>query len=110
MYPGAPELCDNLDNDCDGENEETINLLDDENNCGACGNICVFPNATPVCASGICTMGACDPGFLDANNDDVDGCEIDLNSGNFCYIGGMLYPSGRTIRMWNASYVIPQRI
>lgn len=34
------ERCDSVDNNCNGAIDENFNLLTDQNNCGACGNVC----------------------------------------------------------------------
>lgn len=54
-------------------------IATDPNNCGACGNVCTFPNAVGFCIGGVCGM-TCDPGFADCNNNMTDGCEVDLQS------------------------------
>jgi hypothetical protein len=47
------ELCNGLDDDCDGKADNGFDLLGDEQNCGQCGNHCnVGPNRT--CCSGTC--------------------------------------------------------
>ncbi|HLD07063.1 MAG TPA: MopE-related protein [Candidatus Nanoarchaeia archaeon] len=59
------ELCDGMDNDCDGQVDENVNLGTDPNNCGSCNNVCV---ANAVCEAGQCVAAAvcgdsiCQPG------------------------------------------------
>jgi hypothetical protein len=48
--------------------------------CGACDAACPTPERTlAVCGAGVCGT-RCEAGFGDCNNDEVDGCEIDLES------------------------------
>ena len=47
----ADEICDELDNDCDGENDEDFDLESDSENCGECFNACEEGK--------ICTGGSC---------------------------------------------------
>lgn len=69
IFPGAQELCDNKDNDCDGLidedfvcgivcppgqtkcNETCVDLQNDESNCGGCGLQCP---AGHICSNGTC--------------------------------------------------------
>ena len=73
------ELCDALDQDCDGNNTNGFSLMTDPQNCGTCGHVCSVPNATAACVGGDCVVGACDPDFHDVNDDGdmagTDGCE-----------------------------------
>jgi len=48
----STEICDGLDNNCDGVVDEGFDLANDPNNCGACGTVCIAP--TPTCSSGTC--------------------------------------------------------
>ena len=50
-------------------------LQSDPGNCGACGRVCSFPHALPLCVAGACQKGDCLPGYLDGNGDPTDGCE-----------------------------------
>lgn len=50
-FPGADEICDTVDNDCDGMVDETINKNTDPLNCGDCGIACP-PGMT--CVNGVC--------------------------------------------------------
>ena len=75
--PGLPsvETCDQKDNDCDNQTDEDFNLLADPANCGACGNVCSFPNASAACVSGQCQIASCNHGHWDLNSNPADGCE-----------------------------------
>ena len=68
------ELCDALDQDCDGNPTNGYNLTTDPRNCGACGNVCNLPNAVEGCNATGCIVAACDPGFWD-RNPGLPGCE-----------------------------------
>ena len=62
---GATELCNELDDDCDGMVDEGFSLDGDPTNCGSCGNECRFANADGQCTSGSCEVVSCLDGFAD---------------------------------------------
>jgi hypothetical protein len=76
---GGIEACDDKDNNCDGVVDEGFDVNTDPDNCGACGIICLLPNATAGCTNmggfPTCTVTACDAGFTNVDNLDVNGCE-----------------------------------
>jgi len=79
------EACDGLDNDCDGPIDETFNLVSDVNNCGACGRVCDFFQATATCTLSTCVFNPatdCMPGYSDANGIQADGCEYQCSPTN----------------------------
>jgi Sulfatase-modifying factor enzyme 1/Putative metal-binding motif len=71
----AVDVCDTLDNDCDGDSDEDFVLASDVNHCGDCVTVCNPDHATPACVSGDCEVLACDPGFFDDDGDPANGCE-----------------------------------
>ena len=72
--PGL-DVCNMLDDDCDGTADQTFNLMTDPSNCGMCGRRCTLPNAVSGCATGSCTFVACLPGFVNADGNTANGCE-----------------------------------
>jgi len=69
------EICNALDDDCDGRIDEDFNLARDVHNCGACEQPCPSPNnAVAVCAGGECYY-QCTAGHYEVNGDPSDGCE-----------------------------------
>ena len=73
----ADEVCDGVDNDCDGFVDEPFDLYIDPANCGECGHICAFDAAIPGCESGECVITACQPGYTDRDGIVENGCEGD---------------------------------
>ncbi len=73
--PGAAEICNGLDDDCDGVVDEGIDTDTDIDNCGGCGMGCAPPGAFGACVAGMCEIDTCDVGFFDLNGDVTDGCE-----------------------------------
>jgi hypothetical protein len=80
IVPG-PEVCNGIDDNCDGHVDETFALGMDDLNCGKCGFRCA---AGTHCTAGMC-MGA-------APADMGMGGTADMASG--CGMGQMLCPSG----------------
>ncbi|MCA9525042.1 MAG: hypothetical protein KC549_01940, partial [Myxococcales bacterium] len=78
---GGVETCDRADEDCDGRVDEGFDLNSDVRHCGGCGQRCVLPNASPLCAAGRCRVDACLPGFGDADGQAANGCECRLENG-----------------------------
>ncbi len=79
---GGEELCDEIDNDCDGQTDEDFDLSSDPDNCGSCGHHCALTNAESVCRAGQCRIDSCHEGFLDLNGDESDGCEYPCSPTN----------------------------
>jgi hypothetical protein len=71
---GGVEICDGLDNNCNGTVDEGFDFQNDTANCGACNNACTYPFATASCVMGVCQQGACLDGYYD-RDPNVPGCE-----------------------------------
>jgi hypothetical protein len=76
------EICNGLDDDCDGMIDDGVDTSSDVMNCGGCGRPCNFQNsAGGVCSGGRCMLtGACNEGFDNCNGLNRDGCEVNLNT------------------------------
>lgn len=70
------EICDNKDNDCNGQVDDGFDFDTDAANCGGCGNICTdtLPHAISKCEGGQCVFDECEPGYRDLNPN-LPGCE-----------------------------------
>ncbi len=76
IHGGALEVCDGLDNDCDGVVDEETALDRDTLNCGGCGNECTAPTQRLVaCVDGGCVVGECAEGYQDLDGEADNGCE-----------------------------------
>jgi hypothetical protein len=78
------EVCNDADDDCDGEVDETFDFDTDMRHCGGCDRPC---EPDPVRGSEACVMGtcilSCDPGFGDCDAE-APGCESSLSSAATC--------------------------
>jgi len=80
---GGAEICDGLDNDCNGKIDDVpeSRLIGDPKNCGACGKECKFTHAFGQCVGGFdggmptCVENGCQPGYVDLDGDPSNGCE-----------------------------------
>jgi hypothetical protein len=84
------EVCDGVDNDCDGSTDETFKvdgIYATDAHCGKCGNDC--SKLTPPGASASCVVSeggakcvlACDDGFADQDGNLNNGCECEFGGG-----------------------------
>ncbi|MBI4509809.1 MAG: SUMF1/EgtB/PvdO family nonheme iron enzyme [Deltaproteobacteria bacterium] len=73
------EVCDGLDNNCDGTPDEIYNFTTDVNRCGNCETQCKVRDGIPKCEDSKCKIAACNPGFHDKNKIYDDGCEYECN-------------------------------
>lgn len=75
--PGATEVCNGVDDNCDGRVDEGFELQTDPRNCGACGAPCALAHAIPGCVAGRCVVPdrGCDTGFYDLDHESANGCE-----------------------------------
>ena len=56
------------------------NLQTDVNNCGTCGTVCSFANASAACVGGVCTIAACNSGFGNCDGNSANGCETSTST------------------------------
>lgn len=84
IFPGATELCDGADNDCDRRVDEGIALDSDPMNCGACGVVCAADQMEMACTRGSCVAVACSEGWIDCDGAIDTGCETPASEANTC--------------------------
>ena len=66
VHPLATELCNGVDDDCDGSTDEGASAT------------CARAGSSLECIAGHCTVIACDAGHFDCNGAASDGCEVSL--------------------------------
>ncbi|MHC4836567.1 MAG: MopE-related protein [Planctomycetota bacterium] len=69
------ELCNNRDDDCDGQTDEDYNFGNDPLHCGGCNIRCEPLNAEGRCRSEDCEIRSCNDGFVDRDGMYGNGCE-----------------------------------
>jgi hypothetical protein len=57
IHPGAVEICDGQDNNCDGQIDEGFDLTSDNANCGACGRACDVLQGKRCCGATCVDIG-----------------------------------------------------
>ena len=72
---GGVEICDELDNNCDGQIDEGFDTKTNPLHCGKCNHSCSYINAEGRCVDSTCQLGPCTEGYRSVNNKDADGCE-----------------------------------
>jgi hypothetical protein len=80
--PGFDDCDDAVHNGC----EVDIRTLD---TCGSCTTSCVIPGAQESCATGTCTLVECDANRDDCNDDQADGCEVNIALPDNCGACGL---------------------
>jgi hypothetical protein len=75
-------MCNPLFGDCNNNAADGCekSLAADTSNCGACGHLCSFANATAACLNGQCGIASCNAGFADCNMNPADGCEVNTRT------------------------------
>jgi hypothetical protein len=72
-----PEVCNNVDDNCNNQIDEGFDKLNDARYCDSCKgcNWLMKMNAYPGCKNGSCVISSCMGGWVDANGKVDDGCE-----------------------------------
>jgi hypothetical protein len=71
------ELCDTIDQDCDGNPANGYDLSSDANNCGMCGNACATGE---TCCNGVCAP----PKAFRYDQNNCGGCGVQCGTGQYC--------------------------
>jgi len=67
------EVCNRLDDDCDGTTDEGFDFMTDVRHCGGCDKPCGAENSEASCEAGVCVVKGCSAGFADFDGE--RGCE-----------------------------------
>jgi hypothetical protein len=82
--PGFADCNNNTNDGCE------VNINGDPNNCGQCGMVCAFANASAACVNGACVIAACNNGYSNCDNNQANGCEaataMDPNNCGGCFV------------------------
>ncbi|HKU39739.1 MAG TPA: C-type lectin domain-containing protein [Polyangiales bacterium] len=70
----CPEACNGLDDDCDGQTDESQDADDS----------CAAPHSESVCQSGQCLVTQCLAGYRDCDQTALTGCEVAPEDVNHC--------------------------
>ncbi|MEE2786051.1 MAG: MopE-related protein [Myxococcota bacterium] len=71
------EICNEVDDDCNGIVDDVDDLSRNVEHCGQCGRRCVIENADPTCLGGQCRVKSCAAGFVNADGLSANGCEAE---------------------------------
>jgi hypothetical protein len=94
------EICNGLDDDCNGTTDDAPNLCSGSTmccgidgcidpatsvkDCGGCGMACTVAHGTPLCRLRACAIATCDQGWADCDGSYANGCETALPPGQTC--------------------------